>query len=71
MFLIITITALCLVLVFADLKPRYRQDKKVFWVYTGFLAAAFFLWVLIGLDVKVPSPAEPIRSALLALFGIR
>ena len=71
MFTLILIIAVFLVLVFTELKPKYREDKKTFWVYACVGAAAFVLWIFVALDVRVPGPSESIRNAIAALLGVR
>lgn len=68
---ILVITTICIVLVFSELKPLFKQNKKFFFAYLSLLAFAFVLWVLNGLEVKVPSPAEPIKKLIMMLFDIR
>jgi len=71
MFTLILIAAIFLVLVFTELKPMYRNEKKTFWVYACVGAAAFFLWILVALNVRVPGLSEPIKNAIAALLGVR
>ncbi|HOV28444.1 MAG TPA: hypothetical protein PK566_19080 [Pseudobacteroides sp.] len=50
--------------------PLYKQKQwKDFWVNTVFWTVSFAMALLITLDVKVPSPAHPIRDAITSLFG--
>lgn len=71
MLAILCTTCIILVLVFKELKPLYRQDKKMFYVYASILGFSFILWLLYGLDVKVPSPAEPLKDMIKAIYGLR
>ncbi len=71
MLIIIVISVITLILVFKEMKPLYQQERKTFWVYTAILGFAFVLWCLNGLDVKIPSPADPIRDAVKAIFGLK
>ena len=50
--------------------PLYKQKKwKDFWVNMAFWTASFAMAILIKLDVKIPSPANPIRDIITSLFG--
>lgn len=70
--LIIVLTAVTAgLLVFKELKPQYRQDKKAFWLYTGCLTAAVILWGMYGLDIKAPSFAGPLKDVISTLFALK
>lgn len=71
MLIIAVISAITLILIFKEMKPMYQNEKKTFWVYTVILGFAFILWCLNGLNVKIPSPADPIKDAVKAIFGLK
>lgn len=58
-----------LIVVF-DFVPMVKEFTKlgkfVYWVA---LLAAFTILFLYSIDIKVPGPAQPIRSVVEALFG--
>ncbi|NLM74515.1 MAG: hypothetical protein GX187_00260 [Clostridiaceae bacterium] len=63
---LVIITALIII----DLIPIYRdQQWKAFFVYCFFLTIFLILAVLMEYNVKIPSPAEPIRSIVSFIFG--
>jgi len=41
------------------------KDSAVYWII---LAISFCLLVLYSLDIKIPGPSEPIKSAIERLF---
>lgn len=48
--------------IFTDLMPVYKYEKpNVFWIYVSMLAVSYLIHLLIVLDVKLPSPATPIK----------
>lgn len=71
MMAILCASGIVLVLVFKDLKPLYRQDKKMFYVYAVILSLAIVMWLLYGLGVKVPSPAQPLKELIKVIYGLR
>jgi hypothetical protein len=71
MLVIFIITAICVVLIFRELKPAYKQDKKVFWVYTVILGFAYIVWCLNGLDVTIPNPGTLITDMTKAIYGVK
>lgn len=54
-----------------DLIPLYKNRKwKSFWTYTALLSVSYVFNLLIVIDVKLPSPAIPIKKMLSTLFGL-
>mgnify|MGYP005836666087 CR=1 FL=1 len=68
---IIFCTLIYLFFIVNDLIPVYKEEKRnVFWLYISLFAFAYIMHLLILIDVKLPSPAEPIRKAVTSLFGL-
>lgn len=71
MIFIIAITFTCIFFVLVDLVPMYQKKQWwVFWVYSIMIALTYILTILIALDVKIPSPANPLKKAVTAIWGI-
>ncbi|MFZ5974840.1 MAG: hypothetical protein ACOYU3_05450 [Bacillota bacterium] len=71
MLVIIVMTIVYLVFVLAELKPKYNNDKKVFWVYTVILGFSYAVWMLYGLGVNIPSPVHPITGLIDTIFRVK
>jgi len=72
MMLILFFTAIYLFYVFHDIIPIYKAEKhRVFWGYVSMFAFSYIVFLLILLDVKLPSPAEPLRKAVTFIFGVK
>lgn len=55
-----------------DLLPIYEQkQQKAFWVYVILNAFAFIIFIFIALDIKLPSPAMPIKKVVSSIFGLQ
>lgn len=55
---------------FIELFPLYRKDnRKDFWVATGFTVSSFIIALCLSLGVNIPSPATPIRNLVISVFG--
>ncbi len=70
------ILALCTIIVgiyvAIDLPPIFQKKKwKEFWFYIFVTLTAYILHVLYILEVKLPSPAPPIKKLVLYVFGLR
>jgi hypothetical protein len=54
-----------------DFTSIYRgKNRKLIWLYLSLLTFSYALTLLIGLGVKIPSPAPPIKKAITALIGL-
>lgn len=57
--------------IFIDLIPLYREKhKNIYWPYILLMASAYFLCILLSFNIKVPSPAVPIKHIVSAIIGI-
>lgn len=55
-----------------DLVPLYiNKQLKLFWVYSILLIIALSITILVGLEVKIPSPAEPLKRMVVAIWGLK
>lgn len=71
LLLIIMVALACVVFIIADLIPIYKKKLwKQFWTFSVMMALVFLLAALITFDVKVPSPAIPIKNAVMTIFGV-
>jgi len=53
-----------------DLKPLYKQKLwHDFWANTVIGTFSFAIIVLLCLNVKIPSPEQPIRELITSIFG--
>lgn len=69
--LIMTIIAVVL-FIFTDLIQIYRGKQwKLFWVYLLMIVSAVVLTVLMSFEIKIPSPALPLKNAVKAIFGLK
>lgn len=65
----LAILGYCVLAVY-DLRPLYKQKLwRDFWVSAVLGALSFTIAVLLCLNVKIPSPAQPIREFITSLFG--
>ena len=70
-----TLTLICTVIfiyfIFNDLIPVYqKEEKKVAWTYMVLFVMSYVLHILITFEVKLPSPAAPLRKLVMTVFGI-
>ncbi|PYG87774.1 hypothetical protein LY28_01794 [Ruminiclostridium sufflavum DSM 19573] len=70
------ILALCSLTIFLfvlfDLIPLYRKKKrKAFWIYIILIFFAYTSHVLYILDIKIPSPATPIKKLVIYIWGLQ
>jgi hypothetical protein len=57
-------------LVFIQLVPLYKNKQwRDFWVNLSISALSFVVAALLSLNIKIPSPAEPIKNFITAFFG--
>ncbi len=70
MFMVL-LTLVCAFFIFTDLGPAWRKKQwPRFWIYLGILLLAYVLNVLPDADVKIPSPSEPLKKIVTAIWGI-
>lgn len=69
--LILLCTLVYIFFVFTDLIPLYNnKSNKLFWTYSTLLLASYFLLLLLVNKIKIPSPAEPIKNAVIGIFDL-
>ncbi len=69
--LILLYTLAYIFFVFIDLIPLYQSKCwKLFWTYSILMTVSYIIIFLIVLEVKIPSPAVPIKKAVSAIFGL-
>ncbi len=70
MIVIIIYSFFYIFFVFTDLIPLFQKKIwKLFWTYLILLMISFIFVFMISFDIKIPSPAEPIRRAVSSIFG--
>lgn len=70
MILIILCSVFYLFYIINDLIPVYKTEKaKVFWIYIILFCSSFVLQILVQLDVKLPSPAKPLKELVTSIFS--
>jgi hypothetical protein len=53
-----------------DFIPVYRsKNRKLIWLYLSLLIFSYSITFLIGLGVKIPSPAPLIKKVITSLIG--
>lgn len=58
--------------VFTELIPLYQNKYlKLFWVYSTLMMVSLAITLMIALEIKIPSPAVPIKKAVSAIFGLQ
>lgn len=54
-----------------DLIPIFQQKQfKAFWVYIILISFSYILSLLLVIDIKLPSPAEPLKKLVSLVFGL-
>jgi hypothetical protein len=70
MILIILCSFLYLFYIINDLIPVYKTERRnVFWVYLSLFVFSYVLFILIINEVKLPSPAKPLKEIVISIFG--
>lgn len=68
--LLVMLVFQCALHIIIDLIPIFRNRQwKVFWAYSVMMSFAVLLAILISLDIKLPSPAIPLKNAVTSIFG--
>ncbi|MFD1178363.1 hypothetical protein ACFQ3W_18970 [Paenibacillus puldeungensis] len=58
------------VVILIDQVQVYKDGyKKDFWVSSVMCLISFAIALMISLDIKIPSPAEPIEHWILSILG--
>lgn len=71
MTMIIICTAVYIFLIAFELIPIYRNKEwKIFWVYSIILLITYIVTIAYSLDVRVPSPADPIKKIVTTIFKV-
>lgn len=53
-----------------DILPLYKQKLWYeFWANTVLGIFSFIIFILVCLDIKIPSPEKPIREFIVSIFG--
>ncbi len=69
---VVALFFICIFFVFIELVPLYQEQQWMsFWVYTILLIVVFFLAILIDMKVEIPSPADPIKKLISAIWGLK
>ncbi len=69
MILVIVVALYAAVIVLDFLPSRGADARGVRGLYLVLTAVSFAVLVLFALGIQVPSPSEPIREAVTAIFG--
>jgi hydrogenase/urease accessory protein HupE len=70
--MIIMTIATVVFLILTDLIQIYQQKRwKLFWVYSLMIVSVIVLAILISFDIRIPSPAVPLKNAVKAIFGLK
>lgn len=71
MTMIIICTAFYIFLIIFELIPIYRNKEwKLFWIYSIILLITYIVSVAYSLDIKLPSPADPIKNLVTFIFKV-
>lgn len=71
MTLLVLLTIFYIILIIFDLTPIYLNKQwKVLGVYLTMLVVSYVIQVLLIFDVKVPTPADPIKRIVVFVFGL-
>lgn len=71
MALITIVTIFYSILIIFDLTPIYLNKQwKKFWIYSIMVAVSYVVQVLLILDIKLPTPADPIERMVVFIFGL-
>ncbi|MCX7773966.1 MAG: hypothetical protein N2376_12730 [Clostridia bacterium] len=69
---IVMMSMVVAVFILIDLFPMAKEKAwKEFALYLGLMAAVLVLGALVALDVKLPSPAEPLKKAVSFIWGLK
>ena len=68
MTMIIIYTIIYIYFIISDLCPLYKE-KKNFMFNLITLTFSYLLLIFIAMGFKIPSPAEPIKNIITAMFG--
>lgn len=70
--LLVMITFAIAFFILVDIIPIYQNKQwKLFWVYSAMMVFVYVLSTLLGVGVKLPSPATPLRNAIATIFGVQ
>lgn len=70
--MIIMTIATVVFFILTDLIQIYQQKRwKLFWVYSLMIVSVIVLAILISFDIRIPSPAVPLKNAVKAIFGLK
>lgn len=70
--LLVMITFAITFFILLDLIPIYQNKLwKLFWVYSAMMVFLYVLTIFIALDIKLPSPATPLKNAVTTIFGVK
>jgi putative effector of murein hydrolase len=60
-----------IIFIFIDLIPLYKEKKWMsFWVYATVLGIVFVIALLLAFNIKIPSPADPLKEIIVVIWGI-
>ena len=68
--MIIILTSVYGLFLLLDFIPIYRsKNRKLIWLYLSLMVFSYMITFLIGLGVKIPSPAPPIKNIIISLIN--
>lgn len=68
--LIVMVSIALVYFVFADFVPACKSRSwKLVWVYAVMMVFMYFLVILTAMDIKLPSPAVPLKKIIEAILG--
>lgn len=71
MALITIVTIFYSILILFDLTPIYlKKQWKLFWIYSIMVVVSYMIQVLLILDVKLPTPADPLERMVVFVFRL-
>lgn len=58
--------------ILADVIPIFQNKQwKLFWVYSAMMVVVYVLSIFIASGKRLPSPADPLKNAVTAIFGVK
>lgn len=71
MAIIIFYSLFYLTFIFIDLIPIYKnKQRKLFWIYLIMTVFSYTIIILIGVGVRIPSPALIIKNVITSIFQL-
>lgn len=71
MIFILLITLIIILFILIDLVPVAKEKQwLIFWVYTSLIVLVYVSALLIELEIKIPSPAVPLKKIIETILGL-